>query len=100
MIEDAGMVALEAANADEAIEILEARNDISVMFTDIEMPGSIDGVRLAAAVRDRWPPIRIIVTSGHVKNDQIALPADVLFFGKPYDTARVTQEVRRLIGEG
>ena len=56
MIEEAGFEILEAANADEAILLLEARRDITVLFTDIEMPGSMDGLRLAQAVRGRWPP--------------------------------------------
>jgi CheY-like chemotaxis protein len=58
MVEEAGFEVLEATNADEAILLLEARRDITVIFTDIEMPGSIDGLRLAAAVRGRWPPIK------------------------------------------
>ena len=64
MIEDAGFEVIEAANADEAIQILESRSGIRVVFTDIHMPGSMDGLKLAHAVRDRWPPIKIIVTSG------------------------------------
>jgi CheY-like chemotaxis protein len=65
MIEEAGFEILEAANADEAtILLLEARRDITVVFTDIEVPGSMDGLRLAQAVRGRWPPIKIIATSG------------------------------------
>jgi CheY-like chemotaxis protein len=64
MIEEAGFEVLEAANADEAILLLEARRDLTVVFTDIEMPGSMDGLRLAQAVRGRWPPIKIIATSG------------------------------------
>jgi CheY-like chemotaxis protein len=62
MIECAGFDTLEAANADEAIAILSARPDIHVVFTDIQMPGSMDGVKLAHFVRDRWPPIKIIAT--------------------------------------
>ena len=64
IIEDAGFEVIEAASADEAIGILECRSDIRVVFTDIHMPGSMDGLKLAQAVRDRWPPIKIIVTSG------------------------------------
>ena len=63
-VEEAGFAVIEAANADEAIAILESRRDIRVVFTDIHMPGSMDGLKLAHAVRDRWPPIKIIVTSG------------------------------------
>jgi CheY-like chemotaxis protein len=64
IIEDAGFDVIEAASADEAIRILECRSDIRVVFTDIHMPGSMDGLKLAHAVRNRWPPIKIIVTSG------------------------------------
>lgn len=66
IIEDAGFDVIEASNADEAIPILEARSDITVLFTDIQMPGSMDGLRLAAAVKGRWPPIKIVATSGIV----------------------------------
>lgn len=60
-----GYEVFEAANADEAIAILEAEPAIRILFTDIDMPGSMDGLKLAAAVHDRWPPVRIVVTSGH-----------------------------------
>ena len=63
-LKDAGYDVIAAANADEAIKVLETRNDIRTIFTDINMPGSMDGLKLAAAVRDRWPPVHIIVTSG------------------------------------
>jgi CheY-like chemotaxis protein len=62
VVEDAGFEAIEADNADEAIDILESQNEIRIVFTDIEMPGSMDGMKLAAVVRDRWPPVQIIVT--------------------------------------
>ena len=55
---------VEACDADAAIRILETRTDIRIIFTDVEMPGSMDGVKLAHAVRGRWPPIEIIVVSG------------------------------------
>src|SRR5664279_3394362 len=73
MIGDAGFDVVEAASADEAIAILEARPDIRVIFTDIQMPGSMDGLKLARFVRDRWPPIKIIATSGlvTVKDDDL-----------------------------
>ena len=63
-IETDGFEVVEANNADEAIAILEQRNDISLIFTDIDMPGSMDGLKLAHFVKDRWPPIKIIATSG------------------------------------
>ena len=64
MIEAVGFDVVEAASADDAIRILEARRDITVVFTDIQMPGSMDGLKLARAVRSRWPPIKIVATSG------------------------------------
>jgi CheY-like chemotaxis protein len=63
-IEEAGFEAIESANADQAIAILEARPDIIIVFADIQMPGDMDGLKLAAAIRDRWPPIKIVATSG------------------------------------
>ena len=77
MIAAAGFEVVEAANADQAIEILEARSDITVVFTDIQMPGSMDGLKLARAVRGRWPPIKIVATSGHIDvRDAICPKAD------------------------
>jgi len=67
MIADAGYDVVEAGSADEAIAILEARADIHIVFTDIQMPGSMDGLKLARFVRDRWPPIKLVATSGHVR---------------------------------
>ncbi|MGC1780207.1 MAG: response regulator [Xanthobacteraceae bacterium] len=84
-VQDAGFEAIEAANADEAIAILESRRDIRVVFTDIHMPGSMDGLKLAHAVRNRWPPIKIIVTSGRDRIGPHELPDGGRFFAKPYD---------------
>ena len=83
LVEDAGFEAIEARDADQAIEILESRCDIRVVFTDIDMPGSMDGLKLAAAVRKRWPPIEIIVTSGGRKPVLEELPARATFLPKP-----------------
>jgi DNA-binding NtrC family response regulator len=93
-IEDAGFEVIEAANADEAILILENRGDIRVVFTDIHMPGSIDGLKLAHAVRNRWPPIKIIVTSGHGPVSEQDLPEGGRFFAKPYDSTQITDTIR------
>jgi len=60
--EDAGFEVLSATTADEALSVLEARADVRLVFTDVQMPGSMDGLRLAHAVRDRWPPVELIVT--------------------------------------
>jgi CheY-like chemotaxis protein len=93
-VEAAGFTVIEAANADEAIRILENRKDIHVVFTDIHMPGSMDGLKLAHAVRDRWPPIKIIVTSGREKVAEQELPAGGRFFAKPYDPAQIQDTLR------
>jgi CheY-like chemotaxis protein len=74
IVENAGFEAVEAGNADEAVRILESRTDIRIVLTDIDMPGSINGLKLAAAVRDRWPPIEIIIVSGHVRPKDDELP--------------------------
>ncbi len=94
MIAAAGFEVVEAANADDAIEILESRPDITVVFTDIQMPGSMDGLKLARAVRGRWPPIKIIATSGHVHIGETDLPEGGRFLPKPYSSGQVTGVLR------
>jgi CheY-like chemotaxis protein len=100
MIEAAGFEVVEAANADEAIEILEARRDISVVFTDIQMPGSMDGLKLVRAVRGRWPPIKIVATSGHIGVAQTDLPEGGRFLPKPYSPGQVMDVLRELTAGG
>jgi two-component system, response regulator PdtaR len=97
IVEEAGYVALEAADADKAIAILETRSDIAVLFTDINMPGSIDGLKLAHAVRDRWPPIKIVVVSGKVALTANDMPSNSWFFAKPYQPSRMISELRSLM---
>jgi CheY-like chemotaxis protein len=96
MIEEAGFIVVEAASSDEAIVILESRLDITVVFTDIQMPGSMDGLKLAAAIRGRWPPIQIVATSGlvDVRNDD--LPSGGRFLPKPYSEAQIIGALREL----
>jgi CheY-like chemotaxis protein len=96
MIEAAGFEVIEAANADQAIEVLEGRPDITVVFTDIQMPGSMDGLKLARAVRGRWPPIKIIATSGRLHVAERDLPEGGRFLPKPYSPAQVTGVLREL----
>jgi len=98
MIAGAGFEVVEAANADEAIEILEARRDITVVFTDIQMPGSMDGLKLARAVRGRWPPIKIIATSGQFDVGTADLPEGGRFLPKPYNSTQITGVLRELTG--
>ena len=84
LIEDAGFTVVEAANADEAIAILEQRNDIRIVFTDIEMPGSMDGLKLAQAIRNRWPPVQLIIASGRFAPAAQDMPEGSRFFAKPF----------------
>jgi CheY-like chemotaxis protein len=95
MIAAAGFDVVEAADADAAIGILEARDDVAVIFTDIQMPGSMDGLKLARAVRGRWPPIKIIATSG-VHVGETDLPEGGRFLPKPYSSAQVAGMLRHL----
>jgi CheY-like chemotaxis protein len=99
MVEEAGFEVLEATNADEAILLLEARRDITVVFTDIEMPGSMDGLRLAQAVRGRWPPIKIIATSGLYVVRDGDLPSGGLFLAKPYGPTRIASALREITAQ-
>lgn len=96
MIAGAGFDVVEAGNADEAIAILEEQPDIHVVFTDIQMAGSMDGLKLAHFVRDRWPPIKIIATSGHHVFKDSDLPAGGIFLPKPYNFDSISSILRGL----
>jgi CheY-like chemotaxis protein len=98
MVEDAGYTSVEAVDADEAVTILETRSDIALLFTDIQMPGSMDGLRLAHTVHERWPPIKIILVSGALKLAKSDIPADSRFFGKPFEAKEMIAEMQEMIG--
>src|SRR5579863_10016729 len=100
IVEDAGFTPIEAANADEALAILESRSDVDLLFTDIQMPGSIDGLRLAHAVHERWPSIKIILMSGKLTPTDSERPTDSRFFGKPLEVNRMIAEIQNMIGQG
>jgi two-component system, response regulator PdtaR len=93
-LEGAGYRVIEAANADEAIAILEQRDDISLVLTDIQMPGSMDGLKLAATIHNRWPPIALIVTSGRNFIPRRDLPEYGQFLPKPYNESRLVEAIR------
>lgn len=95
LVEAAGYRAIEASDADEAIAILEARKDIGIVFTDIDMPGSMDGLKLARAVRDRWPPIELILTSGHFDVPESDIPKGGVFFSKPYRDDEIVSALQK-----
>jgi two-component sensor histidine kinase/FixJ family two-component response regulator len=100
IVEDAGFRSVEAINADQALSILESRSDIALLFTDIQMPGSIDGLKLAHAVHNRWPAIKIILVSGQVKPSDVDKPIDSRFFGKPLEMKRMVAELQEMVGKG
>ena len=97
IVEDAGFTSVEAVDADEAVAILESRSDIALLFTDIQMPGSMDGLGLAHAVHARWPPIKIILVSGQLKLADIDIPANSRFFGKPLVSGEMIAELQNMI---
>ena len=95
VLREAGYGTLEAADAEEAIDILEHREDIGVVFSDIQMPGSLDGLKLAQTVRRRWPPIDMVLTSGRMTPRPEELPARVRYLPKPFGTAELLAEIRQ-----
>jgi DNA-binding NtrC family response regulator len=97
VVADAGFTPVEAANADEAVVILESRSDIALLFTDIQMPGSMDGLRLAQTVHDRWPAIKIILASGRVELSEHERPVNSRFFQKPFAIEQMIEGLQDMI---
>lgn len=100
IVQDAGFNPVEAIDADEALTILESRSDISLLFTDIQMPGSIDGLMLAHAVHKRWPAIKIVLVSGKIELTDADKPASSRFFGKPLEAKQMIAEIQNMVGAG
>jgi two-component system, response regulator PdtaR len=96
-IEDAGYVVYEAKDADEAIRQLELHSEIRFVFTDVNMPGSMDGLKLAHYVRKRWPPVKLIITSGLVNLREEDMPTGAVFVQKPYQSAHITGRMREML---
>jgi CheY-like chemotaxis protein len=96
-IEDAGYVVYEAKDAEAAIRILELHSEIRFVFTDVNMPGSMDGLKLAHYVRKRWPPVKLIITSGLVNLREEDMPAGAAFVQKPYLAAHITDRMREML---
>src|ERR1700761_4006502 len=92
IVQDAGFNPVEAVNADQAMSILEARSDISLLFTDIQLPGSIDRLKLAQGAHGPRSSIQIILVSGQVKLSNAERPADSRFFGKPLGVEQMITE--------
>ncbi|SOB87669.1 Response regulator receiver domain-containing protein [Sphingomonas guangdongensis] len=98
-LSDAGYTVVEAETADEAVKLLEGGGEVHLLFTDIRMPGSMDGLALAELVRQRWPDIRILLTSGDTLPTREQIPDEGSFLQKPYRVDALRAEVQRLICE-
>lgn len=99
MIRDFGFDVIEATDADEAVSLLESIPDITVVFTDIQMPGSMDGLLLAAVVHDRWPPVALLITSGKVRPAMDDMPAGARFLPKPYSPWQLKEQLHSLTAQ-
>jgi CheY-like chemotaxis protein len=97
ILEEGGFVAIAAGNADEAIRALETRNDIMAVFTDVQMPGPMDGLKLAQVIRDRWPPVALLVTSGKTPVIASDLPKGARFLPKPYFPLQIEMTLREML---
>lgn len=95
-LEQGGYQVLEAANAAEALQCLEHGAEVLVLFTDVNMPGPLDGLGLARLVNDRWPQVKILVTSGQVRPEPSELPEKGLFLSKPYRAEELLAMLREL----
>lgn len=96
VLEGEGFEVYQANDAAEAFRSLELHEEIRLVFTDVNMPGWMNGLALAHYIQGRWPPVKIVVTSGYVKMRQNGLPAGALFIEKPYDAARVAEKLKEL----
>jgi len=97
-LEEAGFQVLEATNADVALQVLEARSDeVQVLFTDVDMPGSMDGMELAEQVHARWPHVRLLICSGYARPEPHEIPDDGRFVSKPYHAAMLVRYVHELM---
>jgi two-component system, response regulator PdtaR len=84
LLEDHGFKVIEAENAANALKVLESRDDVRLLFTDIKMPGALDGMDLARQVHARWPHVLLVITSGHKQLSRAEIPDDGRFVAKPY----------------
>jgi DNA-binding NtrC family response regulator len=96
VLEDERFEVITAETADAALQVREAGADVQVLFTDVRMPGSLDGCELAQVVHERWPQVGLLVTSGHVKLRDIDLPDDGHFISKPYKPEHMIRKIREV----
>lgn len=95
-LEEAGYEVLEAGDAMEALALISVRGDVGVLFTDVNMPGSLDGLSLAELIHEHWPDVRLVVTSGRTLERK--LPDSGAFLPKPYTLAEMTRAIRKTQG--
>ena len=98
LLAEAGFEVLEAGNADEALRILEATPEVRIVFSDVEMPGSLDGLGLVRNICRRWPSIGIVLTSGHHIREEM-IPCDGRFVPKPYDGQALVREIEEIVNQ-
>lgn len=96
LIEEAGFKTYEASSADAAMDVIRDHDDIGILFTDIDMPGSMDGLELASCVREEWPAVTILIASGVVGIGEGQLPEGAKFFSKPYTTGQIIREMQNI----
>ena len=99
VFEGAGYSVFEAADAAEAVAVLKTESSIRIVVTDIQMPGSMDGLRLARFIRDAYPPIALIVASGAIRPVAAELPTDAIFLPKPIDMGALLGRIDTLMAE-
>lgn len=97
ILEDAGFRVLDAGNADEAISVLQSHDEVALLFSDIDMPGSMNGLELAQIVHDRWPNIRLLLTSGHRQPTQDQIPDAGRFMRKPWGGQALMAKIREIL---
>ena len=100
MLEENGFGVVEAENADAAVKVLETRDDVRLLFTDVRMPGSSDGMDLARKVHARWPHILLVITSGHARPTEAEIPDHGRFIAKPYRANELLGEVNDMLRQG
>lgn len=97
LLEENGFSVLEAKDADAALRLLEARPDVKLLFTDVQMPGSLSGIELAREVHARWPHILLMITSGRERPTRAEIPDDGRFVAKPYNAEELLGQVNDLM---
>jgi CheY-like chemotaxis protein len=97
LLEENGFSVLEAKDADAALKLLQSRHDVKLLFTDVQMPGSLNGMELAREVHARWPHILLVITSGRERPARSEIPADGRFVAKPYSAEELLGQIKDLL---